>query len=106
MIKRITLSFAIVAVLNYGAAAQMRVHQINVGQGNATLVEFPCPAILIDAGAEKNPLFDGTEMLRIYLDNFFASRPDLGNTLEAVYITHPHLDHTLGIPVLLEHYKI
>jgi competence protein ComEC len=82
--------------------AQMRVHQINVGQGSATLLEFPCAAVLIDAGGENNPLFSGTDALKTYLDNFFATRPDLNHTLQCVYLTHPHKDHTHGVPVLLQ----
>jgi beta-lactamase superfamily II metal-dependent hydrolase len=30
---------------------EMRAHYVNVGQANATLLEFSCGAILIDAGA-------------------------------------------------------
>ena len=32
-------------------ARKMIAHFINVGQADATLLEFPCGAILIDAGA-------------------------------------------------------
>jgi beta-lactamase superfamily II metal-dependent hydrolase len=31
----------------------MRLHVIDVGQGDATLVEFPCAAILVDTGGER-----------------------------------------------------
>lgn len=73
--------------------AQMRIHLINVGQGCATLVEFPCGAILIDLGGETDSLFSSTDSLKAYLKEFFDRRTDLNNTLECVYITHPHSDH-------------
>ena len=36
----------------------MRAHFIDVGQGDATLLEFPCAAVLIDTGGEQNGEFD------------------------------------------------
>src|SRR5262245_9935221 len=86
--------------------SQMRVHLIDVGQGLATLVEFPCGAILIDAGGEKNELFNSSEMLKDYLETFFDRRTDLNKTLQCVYLTHPHSDHTRGVTLLLQDYKI
>jgi beta-lactamase superfamily II metal-dependent hydrolase len=61
-------------------AQTMRAHFIDVGQGAATLVEFPCAAILIDTGGEKNGEFDSTEALMDYLETFFARRADLSQT--------------------------
>ncbi|HKR03095.1 MAG TPA: helix-hairpin-helix domain-containing protein [Bacteroidia bacterium] len=90
----------LVFVLNVNA--QMRVHLINVGQGSATLIEFPCAAILIDAGGETNALYNSSDALKTYLDDFFTIRTDLNHTLQCVYLTHPHKDHTLGVPVILQ----
>lgn len=90
------LSFVLIA------HAQMRIHLINVGQGAATLVEFPCGAILVDAGGETNSDYKSNEALKTYLDDFFNVRTDLNHTLQCVYLTHPHKDHTLGVPVLLQ----
>ncbi|NMH26914.1 helix-hairpin-helix domain-containing protein [Flavobacterium silvaticum] len=87
--------------------AQMRIHVINVGQGCATLVEFPCAAILIDTGGESNAYFDSSASLQSYLEEFFIQRPDLQNTFECVYLTHPHIDHTRGVSVIVQPpYKI
>ena len=55
----------------------MRLHFIDVGQGDATLVEFPCGAMLVDTGAEQNAEFDGVAQLESYLEAFFARRTDL-----------------------------
>ena len=103
MKNKITIAFILallVSVLNI--KAQMRVHLINVGQGSATLIEFPCAAILVDAGGESNALFNSSDSLKTYLDDFFERRADLNHTLQCVYLTHPHKDHTLGIPVILQ----
>ena len=57
------------------AGEKMRVHFIDVGQGDATLLEFPCAAILIDTGLETNTSYDGKEALKDYLGDFFSERP-------------------------------
>ena len=90
----------------------MRVHFIDVGQGDATLLEFPAGVALIDAGGERYPKqewkpakFDGGQMLMDYLEAFFEENPKYGNRLNLLVITHPHKDHTLRIPDVLERYK-
>lgn len=84
----------------------MRVHLIDVGQGAATLIEFSCAAILIDTGGESNRYMDSTQNLVMYLRTFFASRPELNETLALVVLTHPHIDHTRGAPVLFGEFKV
>src|SRR5258708_4434000 len=87
-------------------AQTMRAHFIDVGQGAATLIEFPCPAILIDTGGESNGEFDSTPALMDYLDTFFRRRTDLGSTFASIILTHPHIDHTRGVPDVIGKYKI
>jgi competence protein ComEC len=84
----------------------MRVHFIDVGQGASTLIEFPCAAMLIDTGGESNGEFDSNAELMAYLDDFFERRPDLNNTFHSLILTHPHIDHTRGVPSVLQRYKI
>lgn len=86
----------------------MRVHFIDVGQGAATLVEFPCAAILIDSGGERWPedealpaRYDSTKALLAYLRAFFDRRADLHEQLALLILTHPHKDHTRGVPAVL-----
>ena len=79
----------------------MAAHFINVGQGSAALFEFSCGAILIDTGSQREATTDWRQRFSDYLSNFFARRTDLNHTLDVVFITHPHSDHTTGIPVLL-----
>lgn len=78
------------------AGYAMRLHAIDVGQGAATLIEFPCGAVLVDTGGELDSEFDGNAALVDYLEAFFASRPDLDRTLATLFITHPHVDHDRG----------
>jgi len=73
---------------------EMVIHFINVGQGDATLVEFQCGALLVDLGGETNNGFKGEERLISYLDQFFQRRTDLEKTFDLLAITHPHIDHT------------
>jgi len=79
----------------------MRAHFIDVGQGDAILLEFPCAAMLVDLGAEKNEVFNGVDNLRDYLTAFFERRRDLDHTLELVAVTHPHFDHVQGVGLLV-----
>jgi beta-lactamase superfamily II metal-dependent hydrolase len=81
------------------AGPTMTAHFINVGQGAATLLEFPCGAILIDTGAQDDAHEEHTAE---YLADFFRGRADLRNTLAAVFITHPHVDHTRALQRITE----
>lgn len=87
-------------------ADAMTLHFIDIGQGDATLLEFPCGAALIDTGGEKNELFDGEAALYAYLDAFFARRPDLDRTLDLLLVTHPHIDHNRAAIGVLERYRV
>jgi competence protein ComEC len=78
-------------------ADQMVVHFIDVGQGDAELLEFSCAAVLIDTGGEKTQEVDGRQNLVDYLEAFFQRRPGLARTLKLVVLSHPHIDHTYGV---------
>ncbi|MGH8051274.1 MAG: ComEC/Rec2 family competence protein [Arenimonas sp.] len=80
----------------------MVAHFIDVGQGDAILLEFSCAAMLIDTGGEITDRVSGNDRLRDYLESFFGRRSDLARTLQLVVLSHPHKDHTNGVPVILE----
>jgi competence protein ComEC len=81
----------------------MQAHFIDMGQANATLLEFPCGAVLIDAGAEKT---HKAPALVAYLDAFFDQRADLNRKLDAVFITHNHKDHTNALEAVDDFFTI
>jgi competence protein ComEC len=85
-----------------GVAHSMRVHFIDVGQGAATLFEFPGGAVLVDVGGERNQQFDGCDRLGAYLDAVFARRVDIPRELAGLVLTHPHIDHTRCVDGVLE----
>jgi competence protein ComEC len=82
-------------------ADQMVAHFIDVGQGDATLLEFSCGAVLIDTGGERTDSVTGRDQLIAYLQEFFLRRSDLANTLNLVALSHPHADHTDGVKELI-----
>ena len=70
-----------------GQQPVMYAHFIDVGQGDATLLEFPCGLVLVDVGGERvSPVLD-------YIDDYFAANPARNRTLDCVIITHDHEDH-------------
>lgn len=79
----------------------MMAHFIDVGQGDAILLEFSCGAVLIDAGGEKTDRVLGRDRLSDYLEEFFGRRADLARTLNLVVLSHPHVDHNDGVQTLL-----
>lgn len=74
----------------------MALHLVDVGQGDATLLEFPCGTALVDAGGEDGD----NERFRAYLDRFYSARPERQRFVDAVYLSHSHDDHNRGIVVL------
>lgn len=76
-----------------------KIHFVDVGKGDAILMEFSCGAVLVDTGKDPAPVMN-------YLAKFFASRPDLNNTLSLVILTHGHGDHVNGFVPIAEKYKV
>lgn len=99
---RLVVLLSLVSSAAFAQQPQMTAHFIDVGQAHATLLEFPCGAMLIDAGADEQ--HDG--VLVAYLTKFFQRRTDLNKTLEVVIITHNHLDHTKSLKAVIEGFTV
>lgn len=91
------------AVPESAQPAAMAVHYFDVDQGNAALVEFPCGDVLIDAGGRGT---EAPDHLIADLDAFFARRTDLHNTIDAVFITHTHVDHNSNLKRIALRYRV
>jgi competence protein ComEC len=87
-------------------AGQVTAHYINVGQAASALLEFKSGAVLIDAGGEDTGDNVYRQHLAGYLNDFFASRPDLHKTLDGVIISHPHIDHTLLLMDVMQSFTV
>lgn len=74
----------------------LKVHYINVGQGDSSFVELPTgETILIDAGIPSQGYV---------VTNYIKG---LGYTdIDYVVATHPHNDHIGGLPTVLESFKV
>lgn len=74
---------------------EIKVHFIDVGQGDAILVQANNKNLLIDSGSksEKDKLID-------YLDSIYIPQFDY------VIATHPHEDHIGNMSYIIENYKI
>ena len=77
------------------SANQMKVHFIDVGQGDAILVEVNNKNLLIDSGSK-------TERSKLF--NYLNSRKI--ETLDYVIATHPHEDHIGNMAEVINTYNI
>ena len=84
----------------------MKAHFIDLGQADATLLEFTCGVVLVDAGGQVQEHKKSSAKLVSYLDDFFERRTDLNNTINTVLITHNHDDHTESLNELADAYTI
>lgn len=102
--RRTLMAACAAALIPAAAQAQMKAHFINVGQGQAVLLEFQTAAVLVDAGGEPDAA--DRQHLASYLDRFFAERTDLDSTLYSVIVTHPHIDHTQYLMDVMRGYRV
>lgn len=75
------------------ASGELTVHFIDIGQGDAILVDLQDTEVLIDGG-ERSPGVTG--YLKQYVDG----------PLEVMVATHPHADHIGGLIAVLEDYEV
>jgi competence protein ComEC len=91
----------VLAILSSTAAASMpderlRVSFLDVGQGDAILIQKGSQQVLVDGGPSPQALNLelGKEM------------PFWDRTIELVVLTHPHADHLTGLVEVLKRYKV
>jgi len=87
--------------VSVAAAHGLRVSFIDVGQGDAVLVEFPDrQTVLIDAGPRARGFDSGERTVVPFLKRRGIEAIDL------IVVTHPHNDHIGGIPAVLEEFDV
>ena len=84
-----------VAVL-WPTTSGIRVRALDVGQGDAYLVEFDGTTLLIDGGPDPTRL----------LAELGASLPPWKRRIDVVALTHAHADHADGLIGVLERYEV
>ena len=85
----------------WGQDGSLRVTFLDVGQGDATVIELPDgETVLIDAGTRHETLDMGRSVVAPYLWDQGIFR------LDHVIATHPQLDHVGGLPAILRHFPV
>ena len=92
----------ILFIHSYPFSSPLAVHFINVGQGDAILIQTPQKKnILIDGGGTPFTDFDvGKHIVVPYLRRLGINRVDL------LFLTHPDLDHLEGLLTVLKEIKV
>ncbi|KEI85909.1 hydrolase [Clostridium botulinum B2 267] len=83
------------AVNTSNKSNELKVHYIDIGQGDSILVQTKDKNILIDAGTRKS-----SDSLISYLKKQHIKK------LDYVIATHPHEDHIGGMPKVIEEFEI
>lgn len=94
----LVLSVAATAYQNWHAY-DLRITQIDVGQGDSILIQTRNNNLLIDTGGHRF-IDTGTQVLIPVLRHLWVRK------LDAVIITHPDLDHDGGLPGLITHFPV
>ncbi|MFA6536648.1 MAG: ComEC/Rec2 family competence protein [Candidatus Paceibacterota bacterium] len=84
------------AVLKEDRGGQLRVYFLNIGQGDAILIDAPSGnQMLIDGGPDKSVLSELGKVLPFY-----------DHKIEVVLATHPDQDHVAGLNYVLDRYRV
>jgi competence protein ComEC len=79
-----------------GVDPEVRVRALDVGQGDAYLVEVGAATVLIDGGPDPARL----------MEVLGASLPPWRRRIDVIALTHAHLDHGAGLIAALERYEV
>jgi competence protein ComEC len=85
-----------VAIAGVATPPPIRVRALDVGQGDAFLVEIGTKAMLVDGGPDPARL----------LAELSASLPPWRRRIDVVALTHAHADHADGLIAVLERYEV
>ncbi len=97
-----TALLAVPALVVAGALAwpsadpEVRVRALDVGQGDAYLVELGGATLLIDGGPDPARL----------MEQLGASLPPWRRRIDVIVLTHAHLDHGAGLLAALDRYEV
>ena len=107
ILKRLTIfSFIMANVFIFqkvfaDQTGRLRVTMLDVGQGDALVVEFPNrKTLLVDAGPKSWRYDAGERVITPFLKRNGVRQ------LDAILISHPHADHFGGISSVLEHFRV
>lgn len=92
----VVLAAAVAAGLIATAAPPFRIRALDIGQGDAYLVEVGGKVALIDGGPDPARL----------LAELGASLPPWRRRIDLVALTHAHLDHGAGLVAVLDRYDV
>jgi competence protein ComEC len=85
-----------------GASTDLVATFLDVGQGDAAVLELPHGhAMLVDGGGSFDPAFDPGELI---IEPFLRRRHI--SRLDVVVMSHPHPDHMNGLPRILERFDV
>jgi competence protein ComEC len=103
---KLSLVFLSITFTFFLRGNDFKAHFINVGQADATLIEFSKGAVMIDAGGERGAIQESRDSLNRYLTAFYTRRADLKKTIDVLILTHNHYDHIELITDLSKNYRI
>ena len=81
--------------------ARLRLSVIDVGQGDALLLEFPSGETALIDGGPWTPDFDTGEKTVVP----FLKRRGIAK-IDLLVVTHPHNDHIGGVPSVMRHFAV
>ena len=93
---RLIAALCILMILPMTASAELKVHFIDVGQGDSILVQCDGKNLLVDAG----PAEAGEQV------NRYLTETQKLDTVDYVICTHEHDDHLCGMPAALQGLKV
>ncbi len=96
IIPLLLITILVSAVIAARPDDRLHVSFLNVGQGDAILIQKGSQQILIDGGPSA-------QAITLELSN---KMPFWDRTIELVVLTHPHADHIAGLVEVLDNYRV